>query len=348
MTTSDSSSNSRLMSGVRELVGAEILVIDNDERVTKGVTQLLSAANLHVTTSVDPVDGLAQLDKRFFSVVVVDLDTPTPNAGVDTVRQVKDRSPTSMVIALTPRKSYSDAVEAIRAGAMDVILKSPDSVGYLKDRVLEAAGRSVDKREVNSVLADVRDTHEAFLQRFMEAERRALDMSDRIAGRDPAKAVVHETVRVLVVEADGSLTALLQGENPDGFEFASSPTGGQSLDLCTQSKFHIVMVANDLPDLPGSMVVRSIKTQNPEVVAISFRPPPGGMVEIVESTKTIPVVPEFNEPKQLLGRLDELAEAFRAKSRERRYTQAFRERHYDFLRKYVELKSKIDRALSEL
>jgi hypothetical protein len=48
---------------------------------------------------------------------------------------------------------------------------------------------------------------------------------------------------------------------------------------------------------------------------------------------------------QLADRLDELAEAFRAKARERRYTQAFRERHYDFLRRYVELKLKIDRAL---
>jgi hypothetical protein len=46
-------------------------------------------------------------------------------------------------------------------------------------------------------------------------------------------------------------------------------------------------------------------------------------------------------------RLDELAEAFRAKSRERRYMQAFRERHYDFLRRYVELKVKIDRALND-
>jgi hypothetical protein len=91
--------------------------------------------------------------------------------------------------------------------------------------------------------------------------------------------------------------------------------------------------------------VRSIKTQSPEMVAISFSPPPNGVVEIVESSKTIPVVKNWNDPSQLLERLDELAEAFRAKSRERRYTQAFRERHYDFLRKYVELKSKIDRAL---
>ena len=36
-----------------------------------------------------------------------------------------------------------------------------------------------------------------------------------------------------------------------------------------------------------------------------------------------------------------------AKAKERRYTQAFRERHYDFLRRYVELKTKIERAMNE-
>lgn len=342
---SSDSSNSRLVSGVRELVGAEILVIDQDEQVTSGVTTLLSAASLHVTTVKDPQQGLELLDKRFFSVVVVDLDTPVPNAGVDTTRLVKDRSPTSMVIVLTPRKSYSDAVHAIRAGAMDVILKSPDSVQYLRDRVLEAAGRSVDKREANSVLADVRDSHNEFLQRFMDAERRALDLSDRLAGRDPDKGNQIESIRVLIVEGDGSVMSALQPHAPPGFELSQVPTGGEALDVCTNRGFHIVMVANELPDLPGSMVVRSIKTQSPELVAISFSPPPGGMVEIVESTRSIPVVKEWNDPAQLVERLGELADAFRAKSRERRYTQAFRERHYDFLRKYVELKSKIDRAL---
>ncbi len=267
-----------MLSTVRELVGAEILVIDQDERVTKGITKLLSAASLHVTTVSDLAAALDLIDKRFFSVVVVDLDTPTPNAGVQTTIAVKERSPTSMVVALTPRKSYADAVAAIRAGAMDVILKDPESVGYLRERVIEAAGRSVDKREVNSVLADVRESHEEFLKRFMDAERRALDLSDRLAGRDPQKGSSGEMVRVLMVEPTDQLGAALRGSNPRGFEFETVPTGGQALDHCTSQRFQIVMVAEDLPDLPGSMVVRSIKTQNPEMVAITFRPPPGGRV----------------------------------------------------------------------
>jgi len=65
------------------------------------------------------------------------------------------------------------------------------------------------------------------------------------------------------------------------------------------------------------------------------------------TSRRISVVEKFEEPGLLIARLDELAAAFRAKAKERRYTQAFRERHYDFLRRYVEIKAKIDRALAE-
>jgi DNA-binding NtrC family response regulator len=344
--TSDTSSAARMLSGVRELVGAEVLVIDGDKKVTKGITQLLSAASLHVTCVADPDAGLDLIGKRFYSVVVIDLDTPSPNAGIETARLVKSKSPTSMVVILTPRKSFTDAIAAIRAGAIDVILKAPDSVQYLKDRVMEAAGRSVDKREVSSVLTDVRDAQDEFLKRFMEAERRALDLSDRLAGRDPDRASLVDEVRCLVVEEDGSLTRALAECNPKGFVFEHAMSGGEALDRCSSSRFHIAMVSDNLVDLPGSMVVSSLKTQNPELIAISFTPPPGGKVEIVETSRRIPVVTQFDQPQQILERLDELALAFRAKAKERRYTQAFRERHYDFLRRYVELKSKIDRALS--
>src|SRR5262249_60689478 len=117
-----------------------------------------------------------------------ELDATAPSAGLAAVRVISQKSPTSMVIARTPRRSFDDAVEAVRAGAIDLVLKAPESVAYLKERVIDAAGRSVGKREVDSVLDDVRGVHEEFLQRFMEAERRAIDLADKIAGRDRSQA----------------------------------------------------------------------------------------------------------------------------------------------------------------
>jgi DNA-binding response OmpR family regulator len=333
----------------RELAGAEVLVVDQDTTVHKGTTQLLSAASMHVTCTTDPEEALGLVDRRFFSVMLVDIDTPAPSAGLDTVRALKERSPTSMIIAMTPRRSFDDAVAAVRVGAIDLILKAPESVAYLRERVLDAAGRSVGRREIDHVLVDIRNAQEEFLSKFMDAERRALDLTDRLAGRDPGRTVDLEELLVLVVDEADSLMDALGGADKPGFTFIHATSGGEALDRASSGRFHYAMVAEDLHDLPTSMVVRSMRAQNQELVVLTFMGPAetGGKVELVETHGQRTIIDPFTDASQLLGRLDELAEAYRAKSRERRYTQNFRERHYDFLRRYVELKVKIDRALHD-
>lgn len=334
------------LSTVRDLVGAEVLVVDQDASVQRGMVKLLSEADLNVSCASTPEDALHLVERRFFSVIVVDLDTPTPGAGLGTTAAVKDKSPTSMVVILTPRKSFDEAVAAIRAGAIDVVLKAPEVVPYLKDRILEAASRSMDTREVASVLAEIKESHQEFLQLFMDAERRALDAEDRLAGRDPDKSVFVSDLRVLVVDSNPQLADTLAGAAGRGYLFDKALSGGQALDLAGSSQYHYVMVSNDLYDLPTSMVTRSVKSQSPESVILAYSGPgPGGRVEMVESAQPRTVIADFTSPNQLIERLDELAEAFRAKVRERRYAQAFRDRYYDFLRRYVNIKKKIERAL---
>jgi DNA-binding response OmpR family regulator len=328
------------------LIGVEVLVLDGDEGVHAGIAQLLSEAQLHVTCVATAEAALRLVDRQFFSVALVDIDTPEPRAGIATIRAIKHASPTSMVIAMTPRRSYDDAVDAVRAGAIDLILKAPDSVAYLKDRVLDAAGRSVGKREVDSVLDDVRGVHEEFLQRFMEAERRAVDLADKAAGRDPARKDIIDELRVLVVDEVDDFVSSMTEAQPKGFAFVHATSGGEGLDRISSGAFHYAMVAEDITDLPARTLARTIRNQHPDTVVLTFLgPAENGRVELVETAGTRTLVKPFTDPKLLLDRLDELAEAWRAKARERRYTQAFREKHYDFLRRYVELKTKIERAI---
>ena len=342
-----STNPSHVTSSVRDLVGAEILVIDKDERVQRGMTQVLSAAKLHVTCASDPQHGCELLQRNFYSVVVIDLDTPGPSGGLDTVGRVKAVSPTSMIVMLTARKAFDEAMAAIRAGAIDVIVKSPESVQYLRDRVREAAGHSAGKREVHSLLSEVREAHELFLKRYMDAERRALDLDDRVHGRDPEREAMPQDIRVLIASRDPQVYEALLASKAPRFAFEAATSGGEALDRCGSSRFDIVMVSDDLPDLPESMVFRSIKTQNPELVMLAISPPGiGGKVDLLESDHRETLIANFKETSELVARLGELAEAFVAKARERRYIQHFRDHNYDFLRRYVELKMKIDRAMN--
>lgn len=347
MTRAEASSSFRSGTPGAHLVGIEVLVLDGDPRVHTGIEQLLSEAHLHVTCAGDAERAQALVERQFFSVVLVDIDTPAPGAGIATIRALKAASPTSMVIALTPRRSFDDAVDAVRAGAIDLILKAPESVAYLKERVIDAAGRSVGKREIDSVLDDVRGVHEEFLQRFMEAERRAIDLADKVAGRDRAKVELDE-LRVLVVdEVDDFVTSMSEAA-PRGFSFVHATSGGEGLDRISSGTFHYAMVAEDVSDLPARTIARTIRNQHPETVVLTFLgPADNGRVDLVEANGSRPLLQPFRDPQQLVARLDELAEAWRIKARERRYTQAFRERHYDFLRRYVELKTKIERAIHD-
>jgi DNA-binding NtrC family response regulator len=338
----------RAQSVARDLVGFEVLVVDQDASVQQGIATLLSEASVHTTCVAEPERALELVEKQFFSVMLIDLDTPTPSSGLPTIRALKERSPTSMIIGLTPRRSYEDAVSAVRAGAIDLILKAPESVAYLKERVIEAAGRSVGRREVDSVLVDIKSVHDEFLQRFMDAERRALDAIDKAAGKDPARSIDMTDLRVLIVDEVDDLYEAMTGASPEGYLFVHANSGGEALDRATAGQYHYAMVAEDITDLPSKMLVRSLKTQSPDMVVLTFLgPSDNGRVELVETASTRRLIEPFTDAKQLVDRLDEFAEAWRAKARERRYTQAFRERHYDFLRRYVEIRTKIDRAMNE-
>jgi DNA-binding NtrC family response regulator len=330
------------------LVGVEVLVVDADRSVHGGMERLLSEAQLHVTCVDNAADALALVDRQFFSVALVDIDTPDPRGGIATIEQIKHKSPTTMIVGLTPRRSYDDAVDAVRAGAIDLILKAPESVAYLKDRVLDAAGRSVGRREVDTVLNDIRRVHDEFLQRFMDAERRAIDLADKAAGRD-TKPIQLDELRVLVIdEVDDFFTQMSELAPKNAYAFVHATSGGEGLDRISSGTFHYAMIAQDISDLPANTIARTIRNQHPDTVVITFLgPAQNGKVELVEHIGSRVLVAPFTDAKLLVDRLDDLAEAWRVKARERRYTQAFRERHYDFLRRYVEIKTKIDRAMNE-
>ena len=331
---------------MREIIGAEVLVIDKDEQVRTGLHDLLGEASLNVTAVDDPNQAWELFERHFFSVVVVDLDTPTPNAGLETAATVHLVSPTSAVVALTPRKSYDDAVAAIRSGAVDVIFKSPDSVEYLVERIHEAASRSLDRRQITSILREARETYDEMLKRFMDAERRALDLEDKVSGRDSRVASDLE-IRILVVARQGGVAETMAAQAPPLYRVVSALSGGEALDRCGSSHFHLVMIADDIDDLPPTMVARSVKAASAETMVVGLsRSPTGAVVEMIEGDHRVRLAEGLQSAAQLVAKLDDLTEAFRLRERERRHLQSIRERHYDFLRRYAAFKTRIDKVLA--
>jgi hypothetical protein len=56
-------------------------------------------------------------------------------------------------------------------------------------------------------------------------------------------------------------------------------------------------------------------------------------------------IASYGDPAQLAPPLGEIREALRAKSKERRYLQAFRQKHFEFLQRYNSIKHRLKEEL---
>ncbi|HVZ71922.1 MAG TPA: response regulator [Polyangia bacterium] len=331
--------------------GQEVLVVDADEQVVKGLDRLLTRVGLVVTGTPDPVRARDQLLNKFYAVALVDADTPTPGGGIELLQFARDKSPLTSVIVMSARKSYETSVKAFRAGAVDVVLKEPDTVPYLRERVLEAASELQQVSERNTLMEEISETHEEFLRRMRELAKEVVDLEDRASGRGTGDDDGADTMSVVLVDDDPSalpkLEAVLTAAN--GWHFQVAVTGGEALDIVTQTRPQIVLVKEQLPDLPGSMVVKTVRAGAPDAVTLLYSPPPragvSGEVRMVDATRTISLVPSYTDAEQLAAPLGEIREGLRQKTKERRYLQAFRQRNYEFLQRYASLKQRIKAAL---
>jgi ActR/RegA family two-component response regulator len=83
--------------------GQEVLVVDADDQVVKGLDRLLTKAGMIVTGTHDPVRARDQLLNKFYAVALVDADTPTPGGGIELLQFARDKSPLTSVVIMTAR-----------------------------------------------------------------------------------------------------------------------------------------------------------------------------------------------------------------------------------------------------
>jgi DNA-binding NtrC family response regulator len=332
--------------------GQEVLVVDADEQVVKGLDRLLTRVGLVVTGTPDPVRARDQLLNKFYAVALIDADTPTPGAGIELLQFARERAPLTSVIVMSARKTYETAVKAFRGGAVDGGGKEPHGGPYLRERVLEAATELQQTSERNTLMEEISETHEEFLRRMRDMAKELVDIEDRLSGREAADAESGgDTMTVVLVDDDPSVLPKLERvlSPAAGWHFRVAVTGGEALDFVTQMRPQIVLVKEQLPDLPGSMVVKTIRAGSPDEVTLLYNPPerPGahGELKMVDSSKVMNLVPNYTDTEQLVAPLNESREGLRQKNKERRYLQAFRQRNYEFLQRYASLKQRIKTEL---
>jgi DNA-binding NtrC family response regulator len=99
-----------------------ILLVDDEERFRVTLEKMLAAQGLAVASRASGALALKELRQQAYDVVLLDIRMPEMD-GIKTLRAIKEEHPDIEVIILTGHASMDAALEIIKLGGYDYLLK---------------------------------------------------------------------------------------------------------------------------------------------------------------------------------------------------------------------------------
>jgi two-component system, NtrC family, response regulator PilR len=181
---------------------ANILVCDDERSLCQVLEIDLRKQGYKVETVNNREDAKRKIDSALFEVIVTDLRMPTMEDGLQVMTHARKVSPDSALIITTASEDLDPAIQAVRNGAFEYILKK----GRFHEEIKSAISRA---------LAFVQLRRENFALRRDAASRNSLE---HIVGVSAAIDKLKETIRVVAPTAS---TVVIYGESGTGKELVA-------------------------------------------------------------------------------------------------------------------------------
>ncbi len=184
----------------------KILLVDDEPSMRSVLSEGLSCCGYEVETAESGAEALRKFQSGGFSTVITDVRMPKTN-GMDVLRRVKRLSPQTPVIVVTAYGTVNTAVEAMKEGAADFIMK-PFALEQM-----EMAVRNVLPPPIRTREQDV------------PAEGAVASVEGRIVSRDKKILAI---LGMLDRVAKSKSSVLIQGESGTGKELFARHVHRQS------------------------------------------------------------------------------------------------------------------------
>ncbi|HHK0459941.1 TPA: two-component system response regulator RssB [Pseudomonas aeruginosa] len=122
-------------------VSATLLIIDDDEVVRESLAAYLEDSNFKVLQALNGLQGLQIFESGQPDLVICDLRMPQID-GLELIRRIRQTASETPIIVLSGAGVMSDAVEALRLGAADYLIKPLEDLAVLEHSVRRALDRA--------------------------------------------------------------------------------------------------------------------------------------------------------------------------------------------------------------
>lgn len=174
-----------------------ILLVDDDQSLRNMLSFVLGKEGYQVEEAVSGLDALKKLKGRKYDLVISDIRMPDLN-GIELLKKIKTHEQDLPVIMITAYAATHDAIEAMKLGAEDYIMK-PFNLEELKIII----NKSLHKKSIEKENIELK-------QKLSDKEK-----FENIVGSDPKMGKIFELIST-VAQTDS--TILISGESGTGKE----------------------------------------------------------------------------------------------------------------------------------
>ncbi len=118
----------------------KLMLVDDEERFLSSIAKLLAKKGVDAVTANSGAEAIEKLKQQTIHVVILDVKMPGMD-GNEALIEIKRRFPLVEVIMLTGHATVESAVDGLKSGAMDYLMK-PISI----DELIQKAEEGFEKR----------------------------------------------------------------------------------------------------------------------------------------------------------------------------------------------------------
>jgi signal transduction histidine kinase/DNA-binding response OmpR family regulator len=171
-----------------------ILLIDDSETVQAAVSDVLADSNYWLTTASSAAEGLSCVERHKYQLVLLDYSLPDAD-GLSLLTTLAKEQPDIPLIMVTGSGSERVAVEALKSGASDYVVKTNDFVSKLPHVVKDNLEKYEMRRRNRELESQLRESYKQLkllnqeLEGKVETRTEELERAYQLSNELMAKAV---------------------------------------------------------------------------------------------------------------------------------------------------------------
>jgi len=134
----------------------KLLLVDDEKDFIESLSERLQLRDFDVKTALNGDDAIKLVGENEFDVIILDVKMPG-KSGIDTLKEIKNINQLSQVIMLTGHATVESAIQGMKLGAYDYIMKPTDTEELIKlinkaYKIVEEHRDRIRRAEIDNII----------------------------------------------------------------------------------------------------------------------------------------------------------------------------------------------------